>query len=224
MRRALILLIGLAMVVILGLTAAVFMFAPGGTEGTNDTVALTPGVTANKPSRPAEGIIVHGYWTMEVRNPDGSLVERREFENALQTGFGDQTLAKVLARTVTLGGWSIALGATSTSGTLPFTAGTGFIVESSYPRSESNRFKTLTVSVPASGDNRNKLVLNGTATAQRDGSIGMVGTLVDVLTSSESRSGPYLMMDTGFTSTSLSSPVNLSTGQTVTVIVVIGFS
>jgi len=30
-----------------------------------------------------EGIKVHGRWTIEVREPDGTVVERREFENAL---------------------------------------------------------------------------------------------------------------------------------------------
>jgi len=34
-----------------------------------------------------EGITVHGHWTIEVRNPDGSLVRRVEFENSLDPGF-----------------------------------------------------------------------------------------------------------------------------------------
>src|SRR6267378_4379919 len=29
-----------------------------------------------------EGITVHGHWTIDVRNPDGTLVTHREFENA----------------------------------------------------------------------------------------------------------------------------------------------
>ena len=31
---------------------------------------------------PAEGIKVHGHWTIEVRDPDGTLVTHREFEKA----------------------------------------------------------------------------------------------------------------------------------------------
>ena len=30
-----------------------------------------------------EGIKVHGRWTIEVRNPDGSLASRHEFQNDL---------------------------------------------------------------------------------------------------------------------------------------------
>lgn len=34
-----------------------------------------------------EGIKVHGHWTIEVRNPDGSMTRHLEFENALDPGF-----------------------------------------------------------------------------------------------------------------------------------------
>jgi len=34
-----------------------------------------------------EGITVHGHWTIEVRNPDGTLVRHVEFENSLDPGF-----------------------------------------------------------------------------------------------------------------------------------------
>lgn len=34
-----------------------------------------------------EGITVHGHWTIEVRNPDGSVVRHVEFENSLDPGF-----------------------------------------------------------------------------------------------------------------------------------------
>jgi len=32
---------------------------------------------------PGEGIVVHGYWRIDVRNPDGALAVHREVENAL---------------------------------------------------------------------------------------------------------------------------------------------
>jgi len=35
---------------------------------------------------PHEGIKVHGRWTIEVRNPDGSLASRHEFDNSLMDG------------------------------------------------------------------------------------------------------------------------------------------
>jgi hypothetical protein len=36
---------------------------------------------------PHEGITVHGYWTIEVKNPDGTVVKHVEFENSLDPGF-----------------------------------------------------------------------------------------------------------------------------------------
>src|ERR1700689_5452346 len=44
-----------------------------------------------------EGIIVHGHWTLEVKNPDGTVVERREFENALDPFEGADLLTGVLS-------------------------------------------------------------------------------------------------------------------------------
>src|SRR6266540_6947675 len=44
-----------------------------------------------------EGIQVHGDWVIEVRNADGSVAERREFENALHSQ-GQQFLTNVLGR------------------------------------------------------------------------------------------------------------------------------
>jgi hypothetical protein len=39
-----------------------------------------------KPSKPgSEGIKVHGHWVLQVKNADGTLGERREFENSLVT-------------------------------------------------------------------------------------------------------------------------------------------
>ena len=58
---------------------------------------MTP-IRAQEPTQrgPSEGIKVHGHWEMEVRNPDGTLVTRREFENELHS-FGKSKLASVLS-------------------------------------------------------------------------------------------------------------------------------
>src|SRR5690348_825570 len=54
-----------------------------------------------------QGIKVHGHWVIEVRNPDGGVVERREFENAL-TAVGARQLALLLARTASSGHWMVS--------------------------------------------------------------------------------------------------------------------
>ncbi len=60
----------------------------------------------------SEGIKVHGHWVLEVKNPDGKLVERREFNNSLVTGgaslSGDQILAALLSGNASAGGFGIA--------------------------------------------------------------------------------------------------------------------
>ena len=57
---------------------------------------------------PREGIVVHGHWVLEVRNPDGSVADRREFENALVQGASLMT--DLLLRRRSMGNWAIYLG------------------------------------------------------------------------------------------------------------------
>ncbi len=69
--------------------------------------------TAGPTGRPAakgqhEGITVHGRWVIEVKNPDGTVTARREFENALQFT-GEQYLAALLSGNNSPGGLSILL-------------------------------------------------------------------------------------------------------------------
>src|SRR3990172_1924035 len=62
--------------------------------------------SAADPSDLGEGIQVHGDWVIEVRNADGSLAERREFQNQfLASHFMDL----VLARTASVGEWGLTL-------------------------------------------------------------------------------------------------------------------
>src|SRR5882672_4425728 len=62
-----------------------------------------------------EGIKVRGHWAIDVRNPDGTLVAQREFDNAItQTGRG--YIARVLARTNYLTPWEIELGSSTGNG------------------------------------------------------------------------------------------------------------
>ncbi len=61
---------------------------------------------------PHEGIKVHGHWVIEVKNRDGSLAARREFENSLITtslNNGGQMLAALLGRVISSGIWMIDL-------------------------------------------------------------------------------------------------------------------
>ena len=56
------------------------------------------------PGGPHAGIQIHGHWTIEVREPDGTLVTHREFDNAL-VATGPETLASILSRQRSPGLW-----------------------------------------------------------------------------------------------------------------------
>lgn len=54
-------------------------------------IVASCGGGAPEAAAPSEGIQVHGDWTVDVYNPDGSLDQHREFSNAL-TEFGVEIL------------------------------------------------------------------------------------------------------------------------------------
>ena len=187
--------------------------------------ALAAAVSSDKgPGQ--EGITVHGHWTIEVRNPDGSLAERREFENAL-VGGGDFALSALLSRNNSMGPWAITLTATSMDKSAfqdedgePWY---GYIFENTYlVETAPYDFKTLTVSQTTSP---NTVVLSGTATAQRNGNIDRVGTMLFLLNKSLPPSNDYSALDKHpFTGTTLADAVNLTAGQQVAITVVLSFS
>jgi len=78
------------------------------------TFATAQAAAQNSPAKPSapkgdfEGIKVHGHWVIEVKNPDGKVVTRREFENAIQP-FGATYLAALLAGNNSPGGLAILL-------------------------------------------------------------------------------------------------------------------
>ena len=76
---------------------------------------------------PHEGIQVHGYWIIEVRNPDGTVTARREFENSIQPN-GMSFLASLIAANNSSGGLSILLnGAGTTYANLNVLTGSFFL-------------------------------------------------------------------------------------------------
>jgi hypothetical protein len=215
------LLAGLVAVVVVVVVLA-FVIIPGGAEGIKSHEAAQ--VVAAAPDGPAEGIVVHGHWTLEVRNPDGSLTEQREFDNDLMTD-GSVTLAQVLARQKTITGWDIGLMGTIS----PFLNDSGgqaqgMIVDSTFPGTGRQYFKNLTIEVPTSGENLRKLVLSGTATAHQDGGIMEVRTHLWVQPATATSTGSYLGVENVFTYFRLPTIVNLTASQTVTATVVISFS
>jgi hypothetical protein len=71
--------------------------------------ALAMPVSAAEPKGTGEGIKVHGHWTLEIQNPDGTLAARHEFENALIPTMGSPLLAGLLGNFYEDTTWGIYL-------------------------------------------------------------------------------------------------------------------
>ncbi|MGB9230200.1 MAG: hypothetical protein WCC24_10705 [Terracidiphilus sp.] len=56
-----------------------------------------------------QGIKIHGHWVIEIRNPDGTLVAHREFENKLEGLEGGQLIMSLLGGVAVKGQWMVAL-------------------------------------------------------------------------------------------------------------------
>ena len=156
----------------------------------------------------AQGIKVHGHWVIEVRNADGSLHIRREFDNALLAS-GKQTLAEVLIGQRAMGLWRV----TAEAGSALCTTGGNLnsncsMVESTSPFAEDYRtFKNLTKTLTAASE----LVLHGSFVATNSASITFVATEV-------SPPGTF------FTERQLDTPIPVEATQTVSVTVTFTFS
>ncbi len=185
----------------------------------------SPDEALSGPSR-GEGIKVHGHWIIEVRKPDGRLVARREFENAL-TPTGASVLLRYLSRTNSTGLWSVQLDSLAANGSPPCNVSGSpaqcFVTEppNGLPPGP-NVFTTLTVSLgpgPA-------LVLQGIATAQMNGNISVVSTLAGICAPTAAPASPCGGSVSTFTSTILPGGVgiNVSAGEQVQIVVAISFS
>lgn len=159
-----------------------------------------------------EGIKVHGHWAIEVRNPDGSVSESREFENAL-TVQGATGLALFLGRRLSgAGRWSVQLfqsappaGDQSSSACIDPQGARNrcIIAEPDEPTSQSNVFPNLTLEAGAG-----EFLLSGSAVAAVDGVVGHVETLFIM--------GPFTATDI--------TPIAVFAGQSIVVTVTISFS
>ena len=212
------------------------------------------GTVAEKrgPDDPAhQGIKVHGHWIIDVRNPDGTLVAHREFENSLVIQ-GAAFLAAALSGTQTQGPWVVMLDDNSTiggpclrpvnsGGPPPVNVGGGFVFgvgaftclidDNRLPDPKSpGIFPTLNVT--ATNPNLSQqLILTGSATAERNGIVSNVNTInltcAPTTTTSACVSGTGIPAAVNAVSTftgATTQTLQVSTGQTIAVTVTLSFS
>jgi hypothetical protein len=179
-------------------------------------VATTLG--AGTAAAQASDIKVHGHWTIDVRNVDGTLASHNEFENELTPGTagGSLTLARLLTRSDNVLFWRIGLsgGQTGPCGTL-FSCD---IMEPGDPIPASDHgFKNLEVSAVSGpqGGPPNMVQLAGHFTASFASDINRVASEI-VLT-------PSLVVSP-FSLRVLAQAIQVAAGQEVYVKVVLSFS
>ena len=141
----------------------------------------------NKPAKSGhEGITVHGHWVIDVRNPDGSLAQHREFENSLVNG-GPQVLSQMLAGAVVPGNWSVVLGPATGNGP----CSNNWTLNGGSGTSENCEIVQSLATAPAVGDclqnicaaglaitgpETVSILLSGTIVSNQTGTIGVVST------------------------------------------------
>ena len=171
-----------------------------------------------------EGIKVHGNWTIDVRNPDGTLASHHEIQNALvPVNGGEQLLAGLLAGywvppiywQVTLRGSGSAQPCAANDGT----ARPCFIVEPQTGHSGTEYSKNLTVSF--TDKPVGTFTLSGSVTAANNSTIGQVTSewAATDPKSGQERAGKFTEKQFGGTS-----PIDVRQGQIVQVTVVFSFS
>jgi hypothetical protein len=164
---------GVALVAVVGLVAtAAYVLGSGEPAADVPVVASAPGT--------GDGIQVHGSWTIEVSDPDGTSASVHEFENALDSS-GASHLYSVLARGQSIGRWAVALtnSGAAAGGISPCinTSGNSFpcdlheVVPGNVDATDPNVFSGLVLQNSPSG-----FSLSGAVTAVRDGAIDRVFT------------------------------------------------
>jgi hypothetical protein len=225
-----------------------------GVTVTPPSASALPAVTAKTPETSGsvaqgkageEGVKVHGHWVINVKNPDGKIVEHREFENSLQSQ-GQGYLIGLLSGYITPGPYGITLGQTNgvcTSVTSPcYILGSlaGFPANDLCNSGGCVAGLTTTFNFGSSFLGPFSLVLNGTLTATNAGSFQSVNTVftgcslagpgaspTSVETNAPSACTSAVLQPPiveEFTGTTLASPVNVTAGQAIQVIVTISFS
>jgi hypothetical protein len=104
------------------------------------------------PRGSGEGIQLHGWWTIEIRNRDGSVAKHVEFENGLVEA-GPSILAGLLSGNLVGGAWSLAVNANPSpcSSSNGLGGGACFIVEAGTGLALTYGTCTATVGPVASG-------------------------------------------------------------------------
>jgi hypothetical protein len=131
-----------------------------------------------------QGIKMHGHWVIDVKNPDGTIVQHRDFENSLEAG-APQFLIGLMSGYFVPGDYAIELQAETGSSPCSSSLQPGCVIVRSlttnpgivYCESYGYYCGTgLTYTYNLAGTGPYSMVLAGSITANQAGTIGQVNT------------------------------------------------
>ena len=205
------------------------------------------GVSEQKGKLGDEGVKIHGHWTIDVKNPDGTLASHHDFENSVQFG-GQVYLLSLMAGYAVPADYEIFL-QNNGSGNAPcVNTSTSYqgcaIVRTAATQPGISSCTTylcgtgLSSAFNLSFTASSSMVLSGQITANQAGSINYVSTYAGSCPGNPAAS-PTLATTTpaacpaasanlsGFnalTGTPLAAPISVAQGQVISVTVTISFS
>jgi hypothetical protein len=199
----------------LGLAASALLV---GAAAVSVAVVSASSHSAGTVSAQQSTVRVHGLWMIKVRSRAGRIVAQRRFENAL-TGPG--ALAQILARQQSVGFWSVVLNAPVDKPCDANGTATACLI-AEYGSLTSNRSNNLTISYDSSAQ---ATVLSGSINASRTGQVEDVSTYVYLCDPTNPPSSPCgIGSPPQITAKQLIPPVDVQSGQQISVTVQITFS
>jgi len=212
------------------------------------TAAVTPTPAPATPKKPgAEGLTMHGHWTIDLINADGTIAEHRDFENSL---IGPTMLYQIITGQYVEGDLGITIASSGSYVCTTFDAGTsGGLGNCLVGASSTAGLGGFTCAFVAAGfcnytlkevvnvgGGNGAITLSGTMPVLANGSVTAVGTQVMVCNSGGT--GTYSTIDSvgcynqtegggwgygNLTGTSIT-PLVATVGQTLAFTVVLSFS
>jgi hypothetical protein len=227
--------------------------AAGAVQAAKPLASLASTEEENAPANSAKsgggGIKVHGHWVIDVRNPDGALVQHHEFENSLQS-IGQGFLVGLQSGYMTPGDYMIVLVGTGATNS-PCAATNAYCgiahSLSTYPALNycttmycTGSSLSYAYNFGAAFAGPYSMVLSGSIAANQTGVIGAVSTAMalcsnvglaavpsTIETSSPATCATQTTPEPYFgplTGTTLTTPVPITSGQIIQVTVTISFS
>jgi hypothetical protein len=159
----------------------------------------------------AQTLTIHGKWTIDILNPDRTLVRERVFENALHPD-GGNTIMKLISRQSSAGLWRIATLVTDTGGT-----------EHNYLNAEPNDLASYISfnNVTVAGTCCSSTTVQGTVTSTVDGNVTTVVTALSQCPLNQTGCTNGSVYDFTYRTLASGAQIPVSTGQIIQVSVVI---